>query len=199
MILKSRKVQKTIDFAMTEEEYIKFIDALVEEYSGKKDERFWKRVENLKKSKESVFQDLGITNIIKMESNDSLDMSPEGDFFRYWAAFLKPLHELTDREMDVYAAFLKMRYTLSKAIIDRDTLDRVLFQTETKQQIRESINMKSKHFQVSIAKLRKHGVIVNEKIPLDLIPTITENGAGLMIYFSFKNEQRVKLGPYKGV
>ena len=199
MILKSRKVQKTTDFAMTEEEYIKFIDALVEEYSGKKDERFWKRVENLKKSKESVFQDLGITNIIKMESNDSLDMSPEGDFFRYWAAFLKPLHELTDREMDVYAAFLKMRHTLSKAIIDRDTLDRVLFQTETKQQIRESINMKSKHFQVSIAKLRKHGVIVNEKIPLDLIPTITENGAGLLIYFSFKNEQRVKLGPHKGV
>lgn len=195
---------------MTQEEYIGFIDALVEEYPGKKDERFWKRVENLKESKEAIFQDLNITNMIRMEStfvdpdkqddkHKSVDMSPDGQFFRYWAAFLKPLHELTNREMDVFAAFLKMRYQLSKDIINGDTLDRVLFQTETKQQIRESLNMKSKHFQVTMQNLRNRGVVVNDRIPLNLIPTIMEHGAGLMIYFSFKNEQRVKLGPQKGV
>ena len=31
----------------------------------------------------------------------------DGNFFRLWVEFLKPLHHLTDREMDVITAFLK--------------------------------------------------------------------------------------------
>ena len=49
-----------------------------------------------------------VTNYIKITSTPKLKMSPEGDFFRYWVAFLKPLHELANREMDVLAAFLKI-------------------------------------------------------------------------------------------
>jgi hypothetical protein len=140
-----------------------------------------------------------ITNLIRIKSNPKLNMTPEGDFFRYWVAFLEPLHELTKREMDVLAAFLKMRYTLGKVIIDEETLDRILMQKETKRDIRESLGMTPKHFQVAISKLKKRGVIVDKKIPPNLIPTITDEGAGLMIHFSFKNEQHIKLGPKKSI
>jgi hypothetical protein len=135
-----------------------------------------------------------ITNLIRIKSNSKLKMSPEGDFFRYWVAFLKPLHELANREMDVLAAFLKMRYFLSKEIIDSDRLDRVLMSEETKREIREKCGITPKHFQVIMRKFRKNGVIKDGRICMNMIPTITDEGVGLMIHFSFKDEQHIKYG-----
>ena len=124
-------------------------------------------------------------------------MSPDGDFFRYWVEFLRPLHELTKREMDVLAEFLKVRYNLSKEIINTDRLDRVLMSEETKRDIRKTCGISAKHFQVIMSKFRKNGVVKNGRICLNLIPTITEEGVGLMVHFSFKDEQHIKLGPQK--
>ena len=42
-----------------------------------------------------------INNVIRIPA--SLDK----DFFKYWFLFLKPFHNLTDREMDVIACFVK--------------------------------------------------------------------------------------------
>ena len=137
-----------------------------------------------------------ITNIVIIESNAHLDMSPEGDFFKYWVAFTKPLHELTNREMSVLAEFLKMRYRLSKEIINSDRLDRILMSEETKREIREICKIKTKHFQVIMSKFKKNGVIVDGKISIRLIPTINKDGAGLLIHFNFKNELRNKLGSH---
>ena len=135
-----------------------------------------------------------ITNLIKIKSTPKLKMSPEGDFFRYWVEFLRPIHELTKREMDVLAEFLKARYELSKVIIDNDTLDSVLMSDETKRNIRTACGISSKHFQVIMSKFRKNGVVKNNKIHLNLIPTITDEGVGLLVHFSFKDEQHIKLG-----
>ena len=135
-----------------------------------------------------------VTNMIMVNSNSELDISPQGDFFRVWAEFLKPVHRLTNREMDVFAAFLKKRYELSKAISDPDVLDRMLMSEGVKKQIREQCHLAVKHFQVVMCRFRQKGVIRNGKIFLNLIPTITESGVGLMVYFNFKNIQHVKLG-----
>jgi predicted transcriptional regulator len=135
-----------------------------------------------------------ITNLIKIKSTPKLKMTPEGDFFRYWVEFLRPIHELTKREMDLLAEFLKVRYELGKVIIDTDTLDRVLMSEETKRNIRTTCGISAKHFQVIMGKFRKNGVIKNNKIHLNLIPTITEEGVGLLVHFSFKDEQHIKLG-----
>ena len=136
-----------------------------------------------------------VTNLIKIKSNPKLKMSPDGDFFRAWVEFLKPIHNLTSREMDVLAVFLKKRYELSKVIIDSDTLDSVLMSERTKGEIRRECGVSAKHFQVIMSKFRKNGVVVNNKIFLNLIPSINKEGVGLMIYFSFKDEQLIKLGP----
>ena len=141
----------------------------------------------------------GITNIIRIKSTPKLKMSLDGDFFRCWVEFLKPLHELTKREMDVLAEFLKVRYELNNVIIDSDTLDRVLMSEETKRKIRKTCGVSSKHFQVIMSKFRKNGVIRNGKIHLSLIPTITDEGVGLLVHFCFKDEQHIKLGNKKSV
>ena len=135
-----------------------------------------------------------VTNLINIGSNSKLKMSPEGDFFRTWVEFTRPVHKLTNREMSVLAGFLKMRYELGKAITDPDLLDSVLMSENTKRQVREQCGISAKHFQLIMCKFRRNGVIVNNKIYLNLIPSITPEGVGLMIYFNFKDEPLVKLG-----
>lgn len=138
-----------------------------------------------------------VTNLIRIETNSKLKISPDGDFFRVWVDFLRPLHDLTKREMDVLALFLKERYELSLVITDNDVLDSVLMSERTKRKIRNLCGVSAKHFQVIMGKFRKNGVIKDGKINLSLIPTITTEGVGLMIHFNFNNEQRIKLGPQK--
>lgn len=137
-----------------------------------------------------------ITNLITIKSNQKLKMSLDGDFFRAWVEFLRPLHKLAKREMDVLAAFLKERYELNKVITDQNVLDKMLMSRETKQKIRGDCNMSIKQFQGINTKFKKNGVVKDGKIPLTLIPNIKEEGVGLMIYFSFKDEQRIKLSNY---
>lgn len=137
----------------------------------------------------------GVTNFITIPSNSSLKMSPDGDFFRAWVDFHRPIHELTKREMDVLAAFLKKRWELGKKNKDGDSLDRDLMSEEVRSQIANECHMKMRHLRVTLSTFRKKGILVNEKFITTLFPTITKEGVGLMIYFDFKNEQPlVKLG-----
>lgn len=136
-----------------------------------------------------------ITNCIKVQSNSKLKMSPDGDFFRVWVDFLKPVHNLTDREMDVLALYLKERYLLSKTIKDEDTLNQVLMSNDTRKKIREACGIKPKHINVILSAFRKRGVLKDNKFYLNLIPSFDENGAGLMIYFNFNDvPEHIKLG-----
>lgn len=136
-----------------------------------------------------------ITNCIQISSNPKLKMSPEGDFFKVWVAFLKPVHDLTKKEMDVLAVCLKKRYEISKKVPDADMVDSILLSNETRKSICEDCHIKPKHLNVVLSKFRKNKVIRNEKFYLNLIPTINDEGAGLMINFNFKDEpQPIKLG-----
>ena len=145
-----------------------------------------------------------VTNYIKLSSNSKLKMSPDGDFFRAWVEFLKPFHKLTKREMDVLAVFLTKRYELSKVILDTALLDKTLMSKVIKAEIRSTCKVSAKHFQLIMCKFRKKGVLKRDNITnldtffLNLIPSITDDGVGLMVYFDFKNEQFSKSGSKTG-
>jgi hypothetical protein len=141
-----------------------------------------------------------VTNIIRIHSNAHLKMSPEGDFFRCWVAFLQAVHGLTEREMDVLAAFLKKRYELSKAIKDVDTLDHMLMSESIKKQVKDECGISMRHLRVILSTFRRKGVLRDNKFYMNLIPCITKDGVGLMVVFDFKDEQqRIKLGPPSSV
>lgn len=108
------------------------------------------------------------------------------DFFRYWVEFLKPLHRLTDREIDVATAFLKKRYELSKSILDPNMLDKFLMSEDTKAEIREECNVSSAHFQVIMGKLRKSKIIVNGNINPRFIPNIKEEDGIIQLLLLFQ-------------
>lgn len=112
------------------------------------------------------------------------------DFFRYWVEFLEPLHGLTEREIDIIAAFLRKRYELSKSIIDPTLLNKYLMNEETKAEIRDECGVSPAHFQVIMGKLRKSGIIVNGNIHPKFIPKIKveDNTFQLLLYFQLKDE-----------
>lgn len=124
----------------------------------------------------------GVDSIVKIPCNIN------DTFFKYWFVFLKPFHHLTDREMDVIAVFVKIRYQLSKVITDATLLDKVVMNEDTKRKVREECNITLPHFQIVMSKLRKNKVIIDNKINPRYIPNIKEeNGTFKMILlFDFK-------------
>lgn len=114
--------------------------------------------------------------------------SLQGRFFKYWFDFLKPFHNLTNREISVAAAFVKERWELSKVIKDAAILDKVTMNEDTKRKIREECGISLQHFQVIMGKLRKSKVIVDDKLNPRFIPNLIEDAEAfqLLLLFEFK-------------
>lgn len=121
-------------------------------------------------------------NLIKV------DTSLTGKFFTYWLNFLKPFHQLTTREIEIVATFLKIRYELSKSILDTNILDTVLMSKDVKNRIRKECNMTTSIFQVILTKLKKKKIIIDNKINPKFIPNIKEENGKfiLLLYFDLK-------------
>jgi hypothetical protein len=96
--------------------------------------------------------------------------SLQGKFFRIWIEYLTPLHNLTNREKDIVAAFIKARFELSKSVSDSDLLDRILMSDDIKNQIKDECGVSDAFFQVILGKLRKTGILRNGKINPKFIP-----------------------------
>lgn len=109
-----------------------------------------------------------------------------GKFFRYWFEFLLPFHNLTSREIDVIAAFVKQRYQLSKVIKDDNILDKVIMSEDIKKKVREECNITLPHFQVIMGKLRKNKVIIDGKINPRFIPNIDEETGYFQLLLLFE-------------
>lgn len=111
--------------------------------------------------------------------------SLEGRFFRCWLEFLRPIHKLTDREIEVVELFLKKRHELSKKVTDEELLDKVVMGEDIKKEIREALGITLAHFQVIMSKLRKNKVIENNKLNPFYIPRLSKgkNTFYLLLYF----------------
>lgn len=126
--------------------------------------------------------------MVKANNIIRVPTSLDGNFFKYWFMFLKPFHNLTNKEIDVISLFMRERYKLSKVIKDSDILDKVTMGEDTKRKIREECGISLPHFQVIMGKLRKNKVIIDGKINPRFIPNINEeNGAfQLLLLFELK-------------
>ena len=111
---------------------------------------------------------------------------PGIEFFKWWCIFLRPFINLTNRETDVIASFLKQRWELSKKTSDPAILDTMVMSEITKNKVIEECNITQSHFYVVMSNLRKNKVIVGDTINPRLIPNIREDDNGcfqLLILF----------------
>lgn len=124
-----------------------------------------------------------LNNVIRIPTKLSTN------FFKYWIEFLRPFHNLTEREMQVASALLKKRYELSKVIQDNDILDKVTMSEDTKKSIREECKLSLPHFQVIMGKLRRSKVLLDNKINPKFIPNISKTSSfRLLLNFELGDE-----------
>ena len=120
-----------------------------------------------------------INNIIKIPTSTE-------DFFKYWMIFLKPFHNLTNKEMDVAAKILQHRHSLSKAIKDEKILNDVLLSRENRKKIREELDITTAHLQVILSTLKSVNFIKDGMVNPRFIPRINNNKQfNLLMNFDF--------------
>lgn len=109
------------------------------------------------------------------------------DFIRTWLEVLKPIHKLTPTEMDFAAALLKKRYEISEKAEDPATIDKALFDEDTKEEIRREANISAAHMKVLMHKLRQCGIVIDKRIHPKFLP-MWERGKPFRWMFIFQNE-----------
>jgi predicted acylesterase/phospholipase RssA len=124
-------------------------------------------------------------NIVTVPTSEDLD------FFKWWCVFLRPFINLTNREIDVIASFLKQRWELSKNISDPAILDTMVMSEMTKNKVIEECNITQQHFYVVMSNLRKNNVIVNNTINPRLVPNIRKDDDGVFqLLILFKGNKK---------
>lgn len=100
-------------------------------------------------------------------------------FFKWWCIFLRPFVDLTNREIDVIAEFLKQRFELAKSISDPTLLDNALMSDMTKRKVIDACHITQQHFYVVMSNLRKNKVITGNIINPRLIPNVRVDDNGV--------------------
>lgn len=112
--------------------------------------------------------------------------------FRYWLEFLKPYHKLRQKEIEALGLMLYYRYELSREVSNPDLVNKLLFSTDTRKQIRGDLgDMDPKVFNNLLTALRKKGVLSKENvINHGLIPNMSE--AGFKLVFNFEIDPKLE-------
>lgn len=112
------------------------------------------------------------------------------DFFRLWVEFLRPYHDLTQRESELFICLLRCRHQLMKDVHNDEFLDNILFTDKIKKQIYKEIGITDKNFNVLMARLREKKLIIDGKINKRFIPNLKDNAKEfqILILFEFLDE-----------
>ena len=125
----------------------------------------------------------------------TIPTSLDTDFFKWWCIYLRPFINLTDREIDVVAAFLRQRWRLSKSISDPAILDQMVMSEDTRTKVQEECSISSQYLYVVMSHLRKNKVIINNVLNPRLIPNIRldDNGCFQLLVL-FKDNKKNDVG-----
>ena len=113
------------------------------------------------------------------------------EFFVRWLEFLKPYHGLRQKEIELLSLFLYKRFELEKVIKDEKILNKILFGTESRSEIRDELKYSSSQILNNmISSLRTKGVLQKDNSILKgLIPNITENNFRLLFNFNIIDDE----------
>jgi DNA-binding MarR family transcriptional regulator len=93
-------------------------------------------------------------------------------FFSVWLQLLQPFLKLRDQELTVLASLLYYRYVIHQQVKSKTMVDELLFNTRTRKQIREELDIKNYSFNNILSALRKKGLIVNNTLNQKIVPIL---------------------------
>ena len=109
------------------------------------------------------------------------------DFLRAWLEVMRPLHNLTPKEMDYAAVLLKMRGKIAEKTADPGLIDKALFDEETKELIRKEAGVTQPHAKAILYSMKRKKFILKKRVNPMYTP-IWKRGQPFRWMFLFKNE-----------
>ena len=115
--------------------------------------------------------------------------STSDNFLRAWLEIMRPLHNLTSKEMDYAAVLLKKRYRIAQEVTDQGMIDKLLFDEEVREDIRKEAGVSPSHAKAILYSMKRKKVIIGKKVNPMYIPVWTK-GEPFRWMFLFKNEDK---------
>ena len=108
--------------------------------------------------------------------------------FRYWLVFLKPYHNLRQKEIEALSLFLYYRHKLSEEVVNQELVDKLLFSQDIRNNIMTELKIKNTYmFNNMLTSLRKKGVLSKDnKIKEVLIPNFEKSSDNFKLVFNFE-------------
>lgn len=127
----------------------------------------------------------------KKKSIDGVTVVPStsDNFLRAWLEIMRPLHKMTSKEMDYAAVLLKKRYEIAQDVTDQGKIDKLLFDEDTKEDIRIESGVSQSHAKAILYSMKRKGVIVKKRVNPMYIPA-WKRGEPFRWMFLFKNEDK---------
>lgn len=97
-------------------------------------------------------------------------------FFSQWVAFTRPFHKLSPSEGHILSIMLKKRYELSEMIKDDNLIDMNLMSEQSRIELSNEAGLTRANLQTMFSKLRKAGIIVDNRIDSRFIPNLSLDG-----------------------
>lgn len=124
--------------------------------------------------------------VCKVDSVVRIPTSVNNGFFKYWFDFLRPIHNLTNRETEVIACLARHRYELSKVIKSDVILDRETMGDSVRKEVIEELKITPSFYQQILGKLKKNNIIVNNVINPRFLPELSEDSDEFRLLLKFE-------------
>jgi hypothetical protein len=103
----------------------------------------------------------------------------------YYLQITKPMHKLSDKEMQILTEILYMYTTEQKNFARESDIWQIIFNKDNRAKIRESMDMPKQVFENYMTKLRKKKVIIDNKVNPKFNPSIAHNCTSYELLFKF--------------
>ena len=105
--------------------------------------------------------------------------------FKKWLDITNSFHNLPSQEKNVLSLLLYYHYITKKDVTNDKIIWKIVFDYDTKNLIKEELDMKDQGLQNVLSKLRKKKIIQDNKIINFFIPDIEKDSKNFKVIFNF--------------
>jgi hypothetical protein len=105
--------------------------------------------------------------------------------FTLWLGITHIFHNLTKQEINVLALLLYYHHELGKEITNTKILWKMVFDYEIRAKIKKELDMGNAGFQNILTRLRKKGIINDNRIVSTYIPKLEKKSNNFRVIFNF--------------
>ena len=107
------------------------------------------------------------------------------DLFFKWVDITTPFHRLTKQKKDVLSLLLYNYYKYYKITEDQKIIWKMVFDIDTRESIKEDLDINDPVFQNILSFFRKKKIIIDKRINKIYIPNLSKDAKNFKVLFNF--------------